>query len=169
MNEDPLNQTGSGTYAEPSAVAGDAGETVTGPSGAPGGPIEQLGDSARRAFLAGIGAVALARDNAQETLDRLVVRGEQVQHEWQDRAERVQRQNAGARGRMRDSFRAAMDAFLDAVNVPNKSDVDTINVKLNILSRKLDDLQVPHVHTETPGQPDIGSPATPPPDTDQAT
>jgi hypothetical protein len=51
-----------------------------------------------------------------------------------------------------------MDAFLDTINVPNKADVDTINVKLNILSRKLDDLQGVRAQA--------GQPAAAPPDPD---
>jgi hypothetical protein len=72
---------------------------------------------------------------------------------------------------MREYFRSAMDSFLDSLNVPSKTDVDTINVKLNILTRKLDDLQMGRAPGAPSGQPDIGAttPPEPPPDTDMAT
>lgn len=120
-------------------------DTGFGTSGVETGPTVEsvrVDRPARRTVLAGIGAVATACDTAEETFDRLVDRGQQVQAEWQGRTEQFRRQNAGATGRFRDYFRSAMDAFLDGLNVPSKADVDTINVKLNIVTRKLDDLQM---------------------------
>jgi polyhydroxyalkanoate synthesis regulator phasin len=107
------------------------------------------------AFLAGIGAMATALDEAEAYYDRFVERGRRLQEEWRTRAGDVQLPS-GARYRVRDAMRTMMDAFLDTVNVPNKGDVDTINVKLNILTRKIDDLQV-QAGGGTPGG------ATPPP------
>lgn len=107
-----------------------------------GGPVEQAEGATKRVVLAGIGAVATACDTAEDAFDRLVRRGQRVQNEWSQRADDIRRQNAGAGARARDYFRGAMDTFLNSLNVPNKGDVDTINVKLNILSRKLDDLQM---------------------------
>jgi poly(hydroxyalkanoate) granule-associated protein len=132
--------------------------------------VEQVGGPARRLVLAGIGAVASVVDTAEQSFDQFVERGEQVRSEWRDRADEVRHQNVGARGRVRDYFRTAMDTFLDGINVPNKADVDTINVKLNILSRKLDDLQIQQVRVTNPGQPETPpGEAVPPPDTDMAT
>jgi len=122
----------------------------------PGGPVEQSEGAARRVVLASIGAAAAACDTAAERFDRYVNRGQQVRDEWQDRADDLRRQNAGVRGRARESFRAAMDLFLNSLNVPSKGDIDTINVKLNILSRKLDEIQTDRVEAASPGR-------TPPP------
>jgi poly(hydroxyalkanoate) granule-associated protein len=110
-------------------------------------PVQRERGSAERLILAGLGALASAIDSAEETFDRFVDRGAQVQEEFEERAEEVRRQNAGTRGRMREYCRGAMDAFLDGLNVPSKADVDTINVKLNILTRKIDDLQMEGVET----------------------
>lgn len=95
---------------------------------------------AKRVVLAGLGAAATACDVAYETFDRFVDRGAQAQDELQRRADDIRLQTAG-RTRVGDAFRSAMNAFLDALNVPNKADVDVINAKLNIVTRKLDDLQ----------------------------
>jgi polyhydroxyalkanoate synthesis regulator phasin len=111
----------------------------------PGGQIERAEGTVRRFVLAGIGAMATACDTAGQTYDRFVDRGAQVQTDLQERADEVRQRNLGARSRMGDYIRGAMDAFLNTVNVPSKGDVDTINVKLNILSRKLDDLQMERV------------------------
>ena len=83
------------------------------------GPIEQIEGSAKRFVLASIGAVAAACDTAEEQFDRFVSRGQRVQDEWQQRADDVRRQNAGARSRFGDFVRGAMDSFLNGVNVPD--------------------------------------------------
>ena len=105
-------------------------------------PPSRSPSTAERFILAGIGAVATALDEAEGAYDRFVDRGRQARDEWQDRAVDVRAQRATARYRMREALRSTMDAVLDSVSVPSKSDVDTINVKLNILTRKIDDLQM---------------------------
>jgi polyhydroxyalkanoate synthesis regulator phasin len=119
----------------------------------------------RHVLLAGIGAVALAYNTAGETFMRLVDKGQEVQTEVQNRTEGMKRQNAGTRDRVDHFIRTGMDALLNTLNFPSKADVDTINVKLNMLARKMDDIQLratmqsqPGVHdtpTETTG--DAGS------------
>jgi polyhydroxyalkanoate synthesis regulator phasin len=112
--------------------------------------------------------MASAYDVANETFDRFVDRGEQVQRDLQDRTDDMRRQNARANRRFGDFLRSSMDVFLNRVNLPSKGDVDTINVKLNILTRKLDDLQMQQVRQARPGQTGT-SPTPPPPNDDLAT
>ncbi len=133
-------------YTNPAGFGTTTTESVETPSGS----ADRPGDQARRLVLAGIGAVAEVCDTAEQTFDRLVDRGEAVQHDWQAQAEQMRLRNAGARGRMQRYFRNAMDAVLDGLSVPNKADVDTINVKLNILTRKIDDLQMSQARETTP-------------------
>ena len=110
---------------------------------------------AKRAVLAGLGAVATACDVANETFDRFVDRGAHAQDELQRRADEMRMQTAG-RTRVGDALRSAMNAFLDGINVPNKADVDVINAKLNIVTRKLDDIQFQSMHESTPAvSPDV--------------
>jgi poly(hydroxyalkanoate) granule-associated protein len=114
-------------------------------------PNEAMSDraeeTARRMMLAGLGAVAMAVDAAEDTFDRLVDRGERVQSELEERAREARRGRLMRRSRLGNAFRNAMDAFLDTLAVPNKADIDTINVKLNILTRKIDDLQMDEAMT----------------------
>jgi polyhydroxyalkanoate synthesis regulator phasin len=116
------------------------------------------GKYTRRFLMAGIGAMATLIDNAGETFDQLADRGEQVSRELNDRVEDARRQNSGASDRVRDYARSGANTVLDTLGVPNKGDVDTINVKLNILSRKLDDLQMSHV---TPSESPAGTISVP--------
>lgn len=144
------------------------GEIEYGPDDMAGGRVEQIEGTVKRLALAGVGAMASAYDVANETFDRFVDRGEQVQRDLQDRTDDMRRQNARANRRFGDFLRSSMDVFLNRVNLPSKGDVDTINVKLNILTRKLDDLQMQQVRQARPGQTGT-SPTPPPPNDDLAT
>lgn len=115
--------------------------------------------AASRVVLASIGAVATCVDTAEEQFDRFVSRGEEIREEVQERSEDAKRQNWRVRARARDYFRGTMDMVLDTFNVPSRTDVDTINVKLNILTRKLDDLQMQASSTPRGGK---STPTAPP-------
>ena len=134
MNEGPFpNETAEGL--SPDLASAYAGTPE------PDGP-------AKRVVLAGLGAVATACDVANETFDRFVDRGAQAQDHLQQRADDMRMQATG-RTRFSDAVRSAMNTFLDGINVPNKADVDVINAKLNIVTRKLDDLQFQSMHEST--------------------
>ena len=154
---EPARSRGAGCREE---VAMDSDYTDINPAGsAPGGPVEQTEANAKRLFYAGIGAFAAACDAAEDTFDRFVNRGEQVTQEWQARADDIRTQNAGKRGRVRDYVRSAMDSMLNTVDIPSKTDVDTINLKLNVLTRKIDDLQMA---TMSEGPTSVETPPPPP-------
>ena len=129
---------------------------------ADGGPAGQARQTARLFALAGIGALATAYDTASEQFDQFVNRGQRARDEWQDKTDEIRRQNAGARGRMGEALRSGMDAFLNGLNLPSKGDVDTINVKLNILTRKMDDFQMERARQAGAGV-EEGPPSAPPP------
>lgn len=119
---------------------------------------------AMRAVLAGLGAVATACDVAGDTFDRFVERGERVQSELLERTDEVRDRNAGVRGRAEQYYRGAVDALLDRANLPSKGDLEAISVKLNIVSRKLDDLQMDRVMEEASAEPPASTPTSPPVD-----
>lgn len=135
--------------------------------GTMGGPSDKAEETARRVMLAGLGAAALAVDTAEDTFDRLVDRGQRAQNDLEERAREVRQGRMMRRGRLGYAFRNAMDAFLDTLSIPNKADVDTINVKLNILTRKIDDLQMESVAGQGEFVPGMPTPASAPPTPDQ--
>ncbi|MGH2447925.1 MAG: phasin family protein [Chloroflexota bacterium] len=108
----------------------------------------------RRLWLAGIGAAAIACDTAEQTFDQFVNRGEEVETEGRERASSVRERSAGRRNRMENTFQSGIDTVLNTLNLPSKSDLDAINTKLNIVNRKLDDIQLERVETgEAPPTP----------------
>jgi polyhydroxyalkanoate synthesis regulator phasin len=135
---------------------------------ATGGPVEQTEDTARQLFYAWLGALATAYDTAEDRYDQFVRRGREVTEEWQNRSDDARRASSRTSGRVRDSFRMMMDGVMSGMNMPTKSEVDAMNVKLNILMRKLDDLAMRETISR-PGQPEAPPPFAPRPDTDMAT
>jgi polyhydroxyalkanoate synthesis regulator phasin len=136
---------------------------------APGGAIEQTEESAKRVFYAWVGAMATAYDAAEDTYEQFVRRGREATEEWQHRSEDARVQSSAATGRVRDSFRTMMDGFLSGLNMPTKAEVDAMNVKLNILMRKLDDLAMQQPPSAHPGQPEAPESSTSAADSDLAT
>jgi len=100
-------------------------------------PIE----SARRVFLAGLGAVAVATEATDQIFQQLVKRGEQTREEAMREIRQARSRSASRREDASSYFRHRMDSMLNMANLPSKGDVDAINAKLNILTRKVDDVQ----------------------------
>jgi polyhydroxyalkanoate synthesis regulator phasin len=115
---------------------------------------------ARNAYLAMLGAVGMLWDGWDDTVNRLVERGEELQGELQSRAQEARWENMRASSRMGDSLQMVTRALRDQLDIPSKSEIDAMNVKLNILLRKLDDLAL---RTETTTDaPEV--PVAPPPE-----
>jgi hypothetical protein len=115
---------------------------------------------ARNAYLAMLGAVGMLWDGWDDTVNRLVEGGEELQGELQSRAQEARWENMRASSRMGDSLQMVTRALRDQLDIPSKSEIDAMNVKLNILLRKLDDLAL---RTETAtGAPEV--PVAPPPE-----
>jgi polyhydroxyalkanoate synthesis regulator phasin len=99
----------------------------------------------RRLALAGLGAAAIANELANEVFSELVRRGEhtadEMQQQWEERRKRTVERTTTAR----HAVRAKMDAVLNYIDLPSKSDVDAINAKLNILMRRVNEIQVERV------------------------
>ena len=93
---------------------------------------------ARKVMLAGVGAVALAQDEAEEFLNKLVERGEiaekdarKLMHEVTDRRRKVAEKEMDKR----------LDDLLERMNVPSKADIEALSHKITALTRKVEELK----------------------------
>jgi len=102
----------------------------------------------RRIALAGIGAVSVASEVTDEVFSELVKRGEQTREEARDEMRQAKARTATRNADAADFFRARMNDLMDRFNLPSKGDVDSINAKLNILTRKIDEFQASQVIVE---------------------
>jgi hypothetical protein len=99
-------------------------------------------------------------DGWDDTVNRLVQRGEELQGELQSKAQDARWESMRPANRVGDSVHMLSRTIRDQLDIPSKSEIDAMNVKLNILMRKLDDLAM---RTESgTGAPDV--PVAPPPE-----
>jgi polyhydroxyalkanoate synthesis regulator phasin len=91
----------------------------------------------RKVMLASIGAVAIAQDEAEDLINKLVERGEIAREEGRKLADDMM---AKRREKMQAHFDSRVDAALGRMNVPSKADLKAVEKKLDELNQKLDKL-----------------------------
>ncbi len=115
-----------------------------------------LAEAARRAWLAGIGAMASAQDEVVALVNKMIERGEITEKEgrkwveqWTNKAKKVPQKSLKSAG---GGVHAQVDALLDRIGVPTKADIERMDLptradiealseKVAVLSRKIDQLR----------------------------
>lgn len=96
--------------------------------------------SLRKVVLASVGAVAIAQDEAEDLVNKLVERGEIARQEGRKLVEDL---TATRREKVEGTFatfEAKLDAALRKMNVSAKDDLKRVDKKLDEISGKLDKL-----------------------------
>lgn len=104
---------------------------------APEEKVSPLLEPLRKVVLASIGAVAIAQDEAEDLINRLVERGEIAREEGR---KLMQDMVAKRREQVESQFDARVEGALQKMNVPTKNDLKQVENKLDELSKKLDKL-----------------------------
>lgn len=120
-------------------------------------PAEQvtapLFDIVRRMMLAGFGAFALTRDEAEQFLNRLVERGELAQKDAQHlieetlaRFRQVQVPQAPAQveanvNNFTHQVENGLEQLLNRMNIPSKRDIDELSAKIAQLAARVEELR----------------------------
>jgi len=91
----------------------------------------------RKVLLASIGAVAVAQEEAEDLINKLVDRGEIAREEGRKLVDDMM---AKRREKVQAHFDSRVDAALGRMNVPSKADLMAMEKKLDELNRKLDKL-----------------------------
>lgn len=108
-------------------------------------------DMVRRLMLAGVGALALNRDEAEQFLNQLVERGELAQKDAQklieEAAERL-RENAPAATQVQQGLHAigaqleaGLEQFLSTISVPSRRDIDELSAQIAQLAARVDEMR----------------------------
>ncbi len=109
-------------------------------------PIEErspMFDVARKVLLAGVGAVALAQDEAETLINKLVERGGVAEQDGRKlMREVIEKRKKGAQ-RAEAEVDKRFESILGRMNVPTKSDIDALSAKIAALSKKVDELKKP--------------------------
>ncbi len=97
-----------------------------------------LFDAARKVLLAAIGAVALAQEEIEDFVDKLVERGEIAEKDARKLIREVtEKRRKGAEHQMDKR----LEEILDHLNVPSKADVDELGEKIAALTAKVEALK----------------------------
>jgi len=91
----------------------------------------------RKVLLASIGAVAVAQEEAEDLINKLVDRGEIAREEGR---RLVDDMTAKRQAKVLAQFDSRVDAALGRMDVPSKADLQAVEKKLDELNRKLDKL-----------------------------
>jgi polyhydroxyalkanoate synthesis regulator phasin len=99
-----------------------------------------LYDASRRVLLASIGAVALAQEEVEEFVNRLVERGEIAEKDGKKLVrEMMERRRKQAR-RAEEEIDSRANDLLSRMNIPTKSDIDALSAKIAALTKKVEEL-----------------------------
>lgn len=98
-------------------------------------------EATRKVVLASIGAVALAQEEIEQFISKLVERGEiaekdgkKLVHETMDKRKKETKKAEG-------EVDKRMEELLARMNVPSKSDIDALSAKITALTKKVDELK----------------------------
>lgn len=97
--------------------------------------------TARKVLLAGIGVVALAQEEIEDFVNRLIERGGIAEKDGRklisDIVERRKKQVEEAEA----EIESKIEEILDRMNVPTKADIDALSRKITALTKKVDELK----------------------------
>ena len=91
----------------------------------------------RKVVLASMGAVAIAQEEAEDLINKLVERGEIAREEGR---KLMQDMMAKRREKVEAEFDSRVESALHKMNVPTKDDLKAVERKLDELNKKLDKL-----------------------------
>lgn len=113
-------------------------------------PVEPVADGAdrnllldyvRKVLLASIGAVALAQDEMEEFVNKLVERGQIAEQDARKLLKDVTERRTRTTAKAEETLDRRVEELLSRMNVPTKSDLDMLSAKITALTRKVDELK----------------------------
>jgi poly(hydroxyalkanoate) granule-associated protein len=98
-------------------------------------------EALRRVLLATIGAAAIAQDEIEALVDRLVERGEIAEKDGKKLVREVMDKRTGRATKVEEEINKHLESVLDRMNIPSKADVEALSQKIAALSKKIDELK----------------------------
>jgi poly(hydroxyalkanoate) granule-associated protein len=100
-----------------------------------------LFDGLRKVLLATIGAVALAQDEVEDFVQRLIERGEIAEKDGRKLIDEVKDRRKKAQKGAEGEANKRIQEILDHLNVPTKKDIDDLGEKVAALAKKVEELK----------------------------
>jgi poly(hydroxyalkanoate) granule-associated protein len=98
-------------------------------------------EMSRKVLLAGMGAVALAQEEVEEFVSKLVERGEIAEKDGKKLVRDVMEKRKKEAKKAEDEMEKRVEELLDRMNVPTKSDIEALSAKITELTKKVDELK----------------------------
>jgi polyhydroxyalkanoate synthesis regulator phasin len=100
-----------------------------------------LFDATRKVLLASMGAMALAQDEMESFVHKLVERGELAEQDGKKLIRDVMDRRRKEAEKAEDEMEGRVQMLLDRMNVPTKSDIEKLSAKVTELGKKIDELK----------------------------
>jgi len=104
-----------------------------------------LVDAVHRVLLAGIGAVALAKEDMEDLVGKLVERGEIAEADgrkmMKDVMERRKKQASEQTQKAEDVLDRRVEEVMNRMNIPTKDEIEALSAKIAALTKKVDELK----------------------------
>ena len=101
-------------------------------------------DLARKVVLATIGAVALTQEELEKFVNKLIEKGEIAEKDGRklinDAREKRRKKSEDVKSGTESQIDRRMEDLLGRMNIPTKTDIESLNEKISALSEKIDEL-----------------------------
>lgn len=98
---------------------------------------QNFSELARKIFLAGVGAAALAHEEAEAFIKRLIEKGEIAENDGVTILKNLRNKR---RKRVEDALDKRISIILERLDIPTQSDYETLTKKITELTQKLDEI-----------------------------
>ncbi|MGD8752686.1 MAG: phasin family protein [Anaerolineales bacterium] len=98
-------------------------------------------EMARKVLLAGMGAVALAQDEVEAFVNKLIERGEIAEKDGKNLIADLREKRKKETKKAESEVNKRIEEVLDRLNVPSKADIEALNQKIATLTEKIDELK----------------------------
>ena len=96
---------------------------------------------ARKMLLASVGAMALAQDEVEDFVNRLVERGEIAEKDGRKLVNEIMDRRKKESKKAEDEMSKHVQDTLERLNVPTKADIEALGDKIAALTKKVEDLK----------------------------
>ena len=100
-----------------------------------------LYEATRKMVLASMGAMALAQEEVEQFVGKLVERGEIAEKEGKKLVREAMDRRKKETKKAEGELDKRMEEILARMNVPSKSDIDALSAKVTALTKKVDELK----------------------------
>jgi poly(hydroxyalkanoate) granule-associated protein len=97
-------------------------------------------EMSRRILLASIGAVAVAQDELEDFVDKLIERGEIAEKDGKKLVHEMKEKRQKRSGEVREEMSQKVRETLERMNIPTRADLEKLSSSIAALSQKIDEL-----------------------------